>query len=181
MEKLCIKCRSNNVIETTENNLIIFICQNCGHKSGQTILNDGRIVQMLTSDGRLKHASVAAIIERNGKYLLSKRRAFEFGYANISGHIEYGESPEEAIKREVFEETGMIVRDLKNVFNEEVDGDKCRAGADIHDYICYKVSTTGEPVKNNESLELGWFTSEEMSKLNLVFVTKLIYQRLGII
>lgn len=54
--------------------------------------------------------TVAAVIENNGKYLVVEEHAM--GIAVLSqpgGHIEAGESPEEAVIREVIEETGCDV------------------------------------------------------------------------
>ena len=54
--------------------------------------------------------TVAAIVERNGRFLLvdeysSGRRVL----SQPGGHIEAGESPEDAVNRETLEETGCIV------------------------------------------------------------------------
>jgi ADP-ribose pyrophosphatase YjhB (NUDIX family) len=60
---------------------------------------------MLTTD-----LTVAAVVHRDGKYLLVEEYAM--GTAVISqpgGHLESGESPEDAVIREVLEETGCNV------------------------------------------------------------------------
>jgi 8-oxo-dGTP diphosphatase len=47
--------------------------------------------------------------------MLSKDKSTSFGYGKINGvggHIEQGEEPFEAAKREVFEETGLEINDL---------------------------------------------------------------------
>jgi NADH pyrophosphatase NudC (nudix superfamily) len=50
----------------------------------------------------------AGLIEINGKYLLARNHAWPKGfYSLISGFIEAGESPENAIKRETKEELGL--------------------------------------------------------------------------
>jgi 8-oxo-dGTP pyrophosphatase MutT (NUDIX family) len=57
--------------------------------------------------------SVKAIILRNGKILLLKPtnpRGSIGGWDGPGGHIMPGESPLEALKREVFEETGLKVQ-----------------------------------------------------------------------
>lgn len=60
-------------------------------------------------------ATVGAIIERDNKLLLIKRNhePFKDYWCIPGGHIDFGETPEQAIKREVKEETGLIVKDLK--------------------------------------------------------------------
>jgi 8-oxo-dGTP diphosphatase len=72
-------------------------------------------------------AGVAAFVVRDGKFLMGRRRG-QHGCGSWSvpgGHIEYGETFEEAAKREVVEETGLIVEDLQfvgvtsDVFSEQ--------------------------------------------------------------
>lgn len=177
----CIYCKNNNVKEIIEKNQVLFYCDKCKKKSGQAIQTGGRIIQKIHEDGRLKHVSVGAIIEREGKFLIAERRVFEFGYGNIAGHVEYGETPEEAIKREIFEETGMIAKEVDLFLHEDIDGDKCRRGADIHEYYYFKANCVGKPVKNKEAVSLDWYTPGEIGDLNLVYVARYIYSKLGII
>lgn len=63
--------------------------------------------------------TVAAVVDLDGRYLLVEERAM--GRRVLSqpgGHIEAGESPEEAVVRETLEETGCIVEcgDLIGVY-----------------------------------------------------------------
>ncbi|MEK6959849.1 MAG: NUDIX domain-containing protein, partial [Nanoarchaeota archaeon] len=64
----------------------------------------------LTPDGQKMHYSVGAVIERNGLYLLIDRAKPPFGFAGIAGHVDEGESAEQAIIREVREESGLVVK-----------------------------------------------------------------------
>jgi NAD+ diphosphatase len=51
---------------------------------------------------------VAAIIERDGKVLLARNKEWpEKVFGLITGFLEKGETPEEAVKREVKEEVGL--------------------------------------------------------------------------
>ena len=56
-------------------------------------------------------------IEKDGKYLMLNRNKKEQDlnkgkFIGIGGHIEFGEAPEECIKREVLEETGLTLKSL---------------------------------------------------------------------
>lgn len=55
------------------------------------------------------HVTVAAIIERNGQYLLVKERASsgDIVFNQPAGHVELKESLIDAVIREVLEETGL--------------------------------------------------------------------------
>jgi NADH pyrophosphatase NudC (nudix superfamily) len=58
----------------------------------------------------------AGLIENNGKYLLARNHAWPKGFFSlISGFIEAGESPENAIKRETKEELGLKATSIKFV------------------------------------------------------------------
>ena len=53
---------------------------------------------------------VAAIIERNGKFLVAQRRAgshLEFKWEFPGGKVNDGETPEESLARELYEELGV--------------------------------------------------------------------------
>ena len=57
-------------------------------------------------------------IEKDNKYLMMHRVKKEKDinkdkYIGVGGHFEYGESPDECLKREVMEETGLTINHLK--------------------------------------------------------------------
>lgn len=59
---------------------------------------------------------LAAIVEHEGKVLLARNAAWEQRmFALITGFMEAGETPEEGIRREIAEETGLTVDSLKLV------------------------------------------------------------------
>ena len=63
--------------------------------------------------------TVAAVVQHNGKYLLVEERAMgQRVFTQPGGHIESGETPEEAVERETLEETGCTVacQDLIGVY-----------------------------------------------------------------
>ncbi len=64
-----------------------------------------------------------AIIINNDKILLMHRRKNGEEYFVLpGGGIEEGETPEEAVKREVYEETGLNSKDIKTAF-DVIDAD----------------------------------------------------------
>jgi len=60
---------------------------------------------------------VGAIIIKNGKTLLTKRKGSHGAdtYGSLGGHVEFGESLQEAVKREAMEELGIEIYNLKFV------------------------------------------------------------------
>uniref|UniRef100_A0A7V3ZUB4 NUDIX hydrolase n=1 Tax=candidate division WOR-3 bacterium TaxID=2052148 RepID=A0A7V3ZUB4_UNCW3 len=60
--------------------------------------------------------AVDCIINYKNKLLLIERKNYPFGWALVGGFVEYGETTEQAIKREVKEEVGLRLKNLK-LFN----------------------------------------------------------------
>jgi mutator protein MutT len=63
--------------------------------------------------------TVAAVIAKDGRYLIVEERAMGSTVLNQpGGHIEAGETPEQAVVREVLEETGctVVCQDLIGVY-----------------------------------------------------------------
>lgn len=67
----------------------------------------------LTSYPRLSPA-VITLVERDGKALLARNASFTSGfYSVLAGFVEPGESLEEAVQREILEEVGIEVTDIR--------------------------------------------------------------------
>ena len=79
------------------------------------------------TEGLDMHLTVGAVIRIDGKYLLIDRDVEPFGFAGIAGHIDEGESPEEALFRKVKEESGLELKKHELCFQEEVSWNWCRA------------------------------------------------------
>ena len=63
------------------------------------------------------HLTVAMVIERNHRFLMVKElRDGEIKYNQPAGHVEPGETPEEAAIRETLEETGWHI-ELTNIIS----------------------------------------------------------------
>ena len=89
----------------------------------------------VSTQGKPMHYSVGALIERKGKYLLIDRLKPPPGFAGLAGHIDQGETPEQALYREVDEEGGLKVERYKKLFEEELNWNWCKKGGkgvDVH-------------------------------------------------
>ena len=73
---------------------------------------------------------VLAICRYEGKWLLTKHRSR--GLEFPGGKIEKGETPEEAVKREVLEETGGLVSHITYIGQYEVDNGENRFRKNIY-------------------------------------------------
>jgi len=62
---------------------------------------------------------VIMTVEHNGNLLLGRQPRFPAGrYSALAGFVEPGESIEEAVAREIFEEAGVAVRDVRYVASQ---------------------------------------------------------------
>lgn len=135
-----------------------------------------------TEKGEPLHFSVAAIIERDGKYLMIDRKNPPFGFACIAGHIDEGEEVDKALIREVWEESGLIVLESRLIAEEVLDWNQCSKGVGIHHWHVFEVKFSGKPVWNQEETKsIGWYTPEEIKKLELEPVWKYWLEKLKII
>jgi 8-oxo-dGTP diphosphatase len=70
---------------------------------------------MTSTHGQMAKVGVGVMILKNGKVLLGRRKgshgAGELG--GIGGHLEYGETLEQAIMREIEEECGITVKNVR--------------------------------------------------------------------
>lgn len=130
------------------------------------------------------HKSAGAIIKNEkGEILMIERKIFPPGWACPAGHIDEGESPEEAMIREVKEETGLIVKDYKLLINEFVDWNKCSKGVEGHDWYLFEVlDYEGEIKKSDrEAKNIGWINREKLKGLKLEKVWEMWFNRLSIL
>jgi len=116
---------------------------------------------MVLIDGML---AVDAIILLNGKVVLIKRKnpPFENCYALPGGFVEKGETVEQALAREVKEETGLdiIIIKLVGVYSEP---DRDPRGRVVS--LCYLAEARGEPVPGADAKEVAVFAPSELPEL----------------
>ena len=112
--------------------------------------------------------STICYIEKDDKYLMllrnKKKKDVNKGkWIGVGGHCENGESPEECIRREVREETGLLLDQLS--FRGIIT---FVYGNDITEYIYLFTSASfhGEQIPCNEG-ELHWIPKDQLFNLNL--------------
>jgi nucleoside triphosphatase len=110
----------------------------------------------------------ALIIDREGKLFLMKSHKWLGKYVVPGGHIELGESLEEALRREVKEETNLQIDEIEFLcFQEFIYDDSFweRSHFIFFDFACKMKS--GEVLLNDEAEEYLWIEPEKAFNLSL--------------
>ncbi|MGD0230749.1 MAG: NAD(+) diphosphatase [Syntrophorhabdales bacterium] len=105
--------------------------------------------------------AVIVLIEREGRVLLGRSARFSEGvYSVLAGFVEPGESLEETVSREVEEETGIIVKDIRYFGSQPwpfpdslMVGFTARyGGGEIH-------------IDGKEIVDAGWFDADNLPEI----------------
>ena len=118
---------------------------------------------------KLPAVAVDAVIEEDGKILLivRKNEPFKGKYALPGGFVEYGETCEQAVAREVEEETGLkvVVKELLGIYS---DPSRDPRGHTIG--ICYIAERVGGELKaSSDASHARFFSIEYVRKIELAF------------
>jgi 8-oxo-dGTP diphosphatase len=107
-------------------------------------------------------ATLCAIL-RDGEILLQRKAAGKFGegkWNGTGGKLEPGEDPTDGVIREVYEETGLRILNLRrHGLLDHYFGDRTTPAWSVH--IFSATDFDGDPVGSEEG-ELRWFPVEEI-------------------
>lgn len=126
-----------------------------------------------TDDGVL-NIRVGAIIQKEDKFLMVENDRFDHMYS-VGGRIKFGETAEEAVVREVFEETGVTMEIDRLGFIHEnffTGASSMTSGNLVHElsfFFYMKVPENFEPVsksfvEGSEKEHLVWITADHPKK-----------------
>lgn len=123
---------------------------------------------------RPKTFGVKCLIECNGKFFLMKNSYGGNYWTFPGGGIKRNESPEEAVRREIKEETGIILDNVKKVGEYQ---SVLEFKQDI--VYCYyaKISDPNFTIDKGEILEAGWFKSNKIPEPHSSSVDKILNMR----
>ena len=108
----------------------------------------------------------ALIFNRKGELLLVKSHKWKGKYVIPGGHIELGETIEQALKREVKEETGLNINGIRFVQLQEFIFDKRFWKKRHFIFLDYACKTSSKKVRlNDEAQEFVWASVKKALKL----------------
>ena len=116
--------------------------------------------------------ALAVIVDSDNKILLLKRSDFKDQWqpnkwSLVGGGIEKGESPEEACRREIKEETGLDIDKFSKTFKiEKVDKEGNNNVEEV--FACRYDGDPTEIKLNKENSNYGWYSIGEMAYLDTV-------------
>ncbi|KPU43246.1 nucleoside triphosphatase NudI [Oxobacter pfennigii] len=123
---------------------------------------------------RYPETTVSAVIfNPQEKILLCKSHKWGNKYVIPGGHIELGEKMEESLKREILEETGLNIYDIKLIgLKESIFSDTFHEKKHFI-FIDYKCKTdSSNVVLNNEAEEYEWADMQQIENYDLGGFTK---------
>ncbi len=122
-------------------------------------------------------SSVKALLKHNNKFLILKEDLHKGPVWDLpGGKIEYGESPHEALTREVKEELDIDIKIIKSVGVWYFFSQTHKHQVICHTFLCevvgeLKIDTTKNPADEHFS-QLKWMTVEEILNSDEVEITE---------
>lgn len=108
--------------------------------------------------------NMCMIYDENGNVVVQDRQNPDWpGIVFPGGHVEYGESFVDSVIREIYEETGLVISNLKICGIK----DWMRDDGTRYVVVLYKTNTfTGELTSSDEG-KVWWVPIDELQKMNL--------------
>lgn len=124
---------------------------------------------------KIPSITVDAIIERDNKILLIRRKGATFnGYLALpGGYVDYGETVENAVIREVHEEVGMITqpKEILGVYSSPERDPRSHVIS-----IVFVVQGQGDPIAGDDAESFEWVSCDKIQNHSLAFDHNLIVE-----
>ena len=177
----CLSCWHETVERVINEGKTLYHCQNCDATKERSLVIDPAIKSWV-DDNRLYWHESAGVFVRNPKnqILLFKRTIFPFSMTVPSGHVDQGEEPLEAARRELGEETSLATKGLKlrEFAQQPIHGDSCRRGCDDHIWHAFVADVPDQPVAiTEEGLDPVWLSINKALEQDLTVPVRYMLER----
>jgi 8-oxo-dGTP pyrophosphatase MutT (NUDIX family) len=183
--QFCIECFSKNVERVLEAGLTYYYCRSCGKTLERSLVIDNHVVWWVDKvTKKYWHEGVGIFVFNfENKALFFERIIYPFALTIPAGHLDAAEDTQIAVRRELFEETGIEigVDSIKFFSEEDVVGDKCRRGADDHKWHLYttRIKNIATPKINDEGVKPVWLSLEDALRKKLTYPVRYFIEKYG--
>lgn len=166
----------------------------CNSVFGREVLPDSRpnflFCECYNSDMKYRTVVVGVVQNKAGEYLLCKKPVGEGIYpgqwALPGGGIDEGETMEQALKREMMEEVGLQIDEIKPLFFRDDTQPKYKNGvvdADVYMvYLLFSCRATNEvKIDNREFEDFAWVKINDIADYDLNVATRNTFERIGVL
>lgn len=169
----CFTCHAEAVDRIFKEDKTYYKCSACNQVNERSIVVDPKVKWWVDDTKEYHHESAGIfVIEPSGKVLFFERNIFPFALTVPSGHVDTNEEPLAAAVRELEEEIGIKINpdDLQHVATEDIVGDSCRRGADVHRWHAYLLKLKSiPPIKvKEEGGSPTWLSLDKVGRKNLI-------------
>jgi 8-oxo-dGTP pyrophosphatase MutT (NUDIX family) len=141
----CWGCRAETV--TPDHGAAGFFCTTCGREHSRALVIDPAVNWWVDPSGEYWHESAGVFVRRaDGLFLFFERVYFPLLWTVPAGHVDSGEEPRRAARRELQEEVGLEVAltDVIELGVDDVPGDSCWRGSDAHRWHSFLVEVPAD-------------------------------------
>ena len=173
VHQYCYRCRAESVKRVLVGGLTFYDCGTCGQRCERSVVIDPTVTWWTDPSGEYWHESAGVFVaDGTGRLLFFQRTLFPYVLTVPSGHVDVGESPAAAARRELREETALDPAAVEFVAVHDLLGDACRRGSDAHRWHAFTaaVSLTADSVRlGDEGREAVWLTPAQASRVTSPF------------
>ncbi len=180
VHQYCWNCHRDGVTKVTVGTTRLHHCAACGQTLPRALIIDPKVKWWLDDSREYWHETAGVFVGNPaGQFLFFERTAHPLGLTPPAGHVDFGETPEIAGRRELFEEVGLRAGRLTHLATDDIVGDECRRGSDAHRWQSFGLIVPADtPIHlSEEGLRPIWLTLEEAESRDLTFATRFVITR----